>query len=376
MIPASTTITLRGKRLRRNLIWVAAVIVGVNLMAWALGLFFDAEGASAGPDGSSYVTTAGGSAAFAGLLERLDRSVIRSRQPLDDSTLGGVGSLVVIDVDASSYSAPELNAIDRYIRDGGTLLIGGRGEVMGRIVNDAPEWQSAGVAQATVSLDRASGVTMQLSGFGSLRAGPGDEVVAEASGTAVAIRRRLGEGAIVWLADSAPLHNATIGQGQNAVAVMAMLAEAGAVTFDEIRHGYAVNSGLWASLPRSVRTMLWLMGVVLAAGLVAYGRRFGPPHDLQRRMPPGREEYLDAIGGMMHRAGARADVLSAIRAEGLRRLAERYGSSSTPEGAARSAGLDSDQISALLGNDDDPATLVLADSALATLNTKERDESR
>ena len=58
------------------------------------------------------------------------------------------------------------------------------------------------------------------------------------------------------------------------------------------------------------QTVLVMTGVVALLGLVAYGRRFGPAHDCHRRLPPGRELYLDSVAGILHRSGDTAAALA------------------------------------------------------------------
>ena len=82
MIPPSTTLTDQGRRNRRTLLWLLGMLVAINVVVLVANSF-TSGGAVAGPDGSSFVTTEAGSAAAAGMLERLGLDVTRSRLPLD-----------------------------------------------------------------------------------------------------------------------------------------------------------------------------------------------------------------------------------------------------------------------------------------------------
>src|SRR5690606_3934128 len=105
---------------------------------------------------------------------------------------------------------------------------------------------------------------------------------------------------------------------------------------------------------------------------VAYGRRFGPPYDLERRLPPGRETYLESVAGILSRAGAVSDSLEVLREEALRRLCER----GDPRAAAVAAGLEDADIEALFADDVSEESLVSVDRALAKLSReKARCES-
>ena len=46
MIPPSTTITDKGRRTRRTLLWLAAVVVGLNLLIWVVSRFATEGGVS------------------------------------------------------------------------------------------------------------------------------------------------------------------------------------------------------------------------------------------------------------------------------------------------------------------------------------------
>src|SRR5690606_26589578 len=118
---------------------------------------------------------------------------------------------------------------------------------------------------------------------------------------------------------------------------------------------------LWDVIPSGWQTALLLGAVVVALALVAYGRRFGPPYDLARRLPPGRETYLESVAGILSRAGAVSDSLEVLREEALRLLSER----GDPRAAAVAAGLEDAEIEALFADDVSEESLVSVDRALA-----------
>lgn len=366
--------TPEGRRLRRTLLWVAALFVGLNLVIW-VATRFSAGGSVTGPSGSSYVTTRSGSAALEGALRRLGESTVRSRRPLDETPLPPDATLVAIDVGGADYSATELNAVESFVTQGGRLVVAGQATMMERLLADAPSWAPEGRDRAEVVgdvLGSATGRSVPLSGFGSLEVN-GDDApfLAAGDGTVIGAYRSVGDGRVLWLADSHPLHNEGLGGQSAAVSVMAMIDPVGPVVFDEYRHGYTDEGGVWAVIPPRGRLTLILLGVTALMALIGYGRRFGPPYDTQRRLPPGREAYLEAVAGIMARSGDRSEALSVIREEARRILQERSGDLPAEE-AARSAGLDTAQIRALLDGDDSDETLVEADKGLATLIREER----
>lgn len=373
MIPPSTTITPEGRRVRRILLWLLALIVVLNLVVWAASRISGGGGVT-GPIGSSYVTTRSGTAALEGTLGRLDHPTQQLRVPLDEVALDSDGTLMIIDVGSAEYAPAELNAIDRFLRAGGRLVVAGRAALVERLIEDAPNWRAAGRSEAEV-VGGFLGISLSdpvpLGRFGSLETGPEDVpfLVAD-DGTVIGTARRVGEGTFLWLADSFPLHNEGLADPESAVTAVAMVDPFGAVGFDEYRHGYTDSGGVWSVIPSRWQMTLILAGIAAALALIGYGRRFGPPYDRQRRLPPGREAYLEAVTGMLVRSGDRQEALATIREEVRRRLEERADGESLRDAAA-AVGLGSAELEAVIGDDDSDETLVAADRALATL-TRER----
>lgn len=373
MIPPSTTITPSGRRLRTTLLWLAAGVVALNVIVWVASSL-SGGGAVSGPGGSSFVTTSSGTAALAGTLNRLGVEVRRSRLPLDERAMDGDATVVIVDVDGADYSSSELNALEAHLLAGGRLVVAGHTTMVERLLDPPPRWRSDGAATASTGggVGAPAGAVVALSGFGSLEpAEPDTTVLATGDGTVVAVSRPVGAGTFVWVADSFPFRNEGIGQHDSAVVLAALLDPTGPVVFDEYRHGYRQEGGLWSLLPAGWQLALLLGAVVALVGLIAYGRRLGPPHDRQRRLPPGRELFLEAVAGMLARSASTAEALEAIRREARRRLEERA-PHTDPASAAVAVGLEADEIEAVLGTGADDDTLVTADRALATLNRENR----
>lgn len=299
MIPPSP----ERKRSRRALLWLGSGLFVFNLALWATSSLTGA--AVAGPAGSSYVTTAAGTAALAGTLQRLGVQVERGRLPLTEVGLEDFGTVVVAEVAAGDYTPGELTALEEYVRGGGRLLVLGRTDLVARLLPDPPRWHARGVPSARPTSPLPGVEEVTLSGFGSLSARPADTVLfANQGGRAVTVSRPLGKGSVVWWADSHPARNEGIGGHGAATAIISGIETGGAVLFDEFRHGYRVGGGLFDVMPARWRLALGLGAVTALAALIAYGRRFGPPSPPDRDLGPGREEYLDAVGGLLARADA------------------------------------------------------------------------
>ena len=372
MIPPSTTITEGGRRIRRTLVWLAAGVVALNLVV-ALSEAIFSEGRVSGPAGSSFVTTADGAAAFAGTLERLGTEVARLRTTVDEAVLGPDDTLALVAVGEAEYAPTEILALDEFVRNGGRLVIAGQAAVAASLLRDPPEWRSEGAAQATVVGDAGDIETVALSGFGSLRPADSDEplLVAE-DGSTVAVTRPIGSGEVVWLADAGPFFNAVIGRADTAAALVGIVGPGRRVVFDELRHGYGEGGGLWQIIPPGWKVALVLGGITLVATLASYGRRLGPPQDEHRRLAPSRAAYLEAVGGIMARAGGVRESVMVIREEALRILATRAGPGGDVTAEARRAGLGGHEAAAVLGDAHDEETLVAVDRALATLTEERR----
>jgi len=371
MIPSSTTISDEGRRTRRSLLWLFGGIVALNIIVW-VATSFSSGGSVSGPDGSTFVTTPDGSAAVAGMLERLGIEVVRSRLPLDEADLSSEATLVLIDVAADEYTTSELRALEEFLNAGGSVIVAGATEVVGRLLPDASVWRSQGGSIAHPRgplLAEDSFQSAPLSGFGSFEVSTSDTPIwTTEDDEVVAVARAVGGGFFAWVADSYPFHNAGIGRGESAVAIYRLLDPSGSVVFDEVRHGFRQNGGLLQVIPRNWRRMLGLAAVVALLGLMAYARRLGPPHDFRRRLPPSREAYLEAVAGIMSRAGAGADAAEVIRTEARARLTARTSAGADLAEAAAAAGLDGREAEAILGESRDDETLMAADRALAILN--------
>lgn len=364
MIPPSTTLTDEGRRLRRTLMWVGGLVVLLNLLVW-LGGFFSSGGAVTGPDGSSYVTTRAGTAALAGTLERLGYEVEQVRSPLDEVPLDPSGTVVLAEVTAAEYSAAELNHLEELMLSGGRVVVVGRVDAAERLVADSPGWRSQGASSARPAgslTDRSIG-EVNLSRFGSLdiTATEDDPLLLADNGRVIATERPVGRGSFVWLADAFPVQNQGLATASTAVAAVTILDPHGPVYFDEFHHGFRDEGGFWSLIPARWRTVLMMAGVVALLGLIAYGRRFGPPYDRQRRLPPGRELYLDSVAGILQRSGDTAAALESIRSH-ARLLLDREGAGSD---------LDPEAHRSLAGEEVSEQTLLAADRGLATL-TREK----
>jgi hypothetical protein len=121
------------------------------------------------------------------------------------------------------------------------------------------------------------------------------------------------------------------------------------VTFVESVHGYGVAEGL-SALPERARLALGLLVVAALTAVLARARRFGPPEDAARPLPPPRRLYVDSLGAVLARTrdprGAAAPLQDATKAALARRVGRPVDDPELRRAAART-GLDAFELSAV-----------------------------
>lgn len=312
---------------------LAALIVGFNLLGVAVDSLYG--GAPPGPTSSSYTTDSGGTAAYAELLERTDRTVERLRSEPEGADLDPESTLLVL-------SPPEVAdgdalALEAFVRDGGRLVVAVDAEPawLDDVASGAPTWQPGGseTSQALVPVEETRGVeTTSGAGVGSWADANSSLPIVGGSSIAASVID-LGEGRIVFLADPTILHNARLDEADNAAFGLAIAGDRRSVLFAETFHGYTEATGLGA-LPSRARWTLLLLCVGVALAMLAYGRRFGPPDRPQRDFPPARRVYVDALAASLAKVNDRQEVVAPLRARARAALARRVNVSESADDEA------------------------------------------
>jgi hypothetical protein len=251
---------------RRGWLLTAA---GVLLLFVVLGLIEAFTPAPQGPAGSSYATSARGAAAWAQLLGQDGHPVTRLRTPLDRARLAPGETLVVIG--ARTLTGSTGVHLRRFVSGGGRLVLAGSGRSVARAVSGAGTPPRA---------------------------------------TRIAVHR-LGSGRVELLAHAAPLENAGLAHGADALLALRLAGpRARPVAFAEALHGYTAATGL-AAFP--ARWWVTIVGLALAAGAWALSkaRRLGPAEATSPAPVPPRAAYVDAMAraltaGPPHRRTAHA----------------------------------------------------------------------
>ena len=352
--------------------WLAGVAIAVGALL-ALGILWNRIAPTpAGPPSSSYSTVPAGVAAWAELLERRDRRVVRLRTEPADARLDP-GSTVVA-VDPGPLPGEDRRALTRFVDAGGRLVVAGRGaEGIARgLLRRAPEQTDGGprTARPIAPVPEAAGTmeTAQRSGWSSA----GDALPAiGGDGEALLLVADRGRGRLALVADASPLQNRLLARAQNADVALALAPAGRPVLFLESVHGYGRATGL-AALPERWK---WLLGGLALAALVfvlSRARRFGPPEDAERPLPPPRRLYVEALGRTLVRTRDPVAAAAPVRDAGRRIVLQRAalpGDAGAAEvrAAALRLGLDEDEARAVAGEDTTRPGVLAAGRALAHL---------
>jgi len=357
----------------RRILALVGVVVALNL---ALGMVRSIVGTTpGGPTSSSYATGDDGLAAYADLLHERGHAVVRLRTPLDEARLSPNETLVVADPD--QLSSDEADAVAAFVRAGGRLVAAGprTNPALRRLLGTDLDWSAAGAesARPVVPVGEVAAVAeVRSRGNGSWRHAAGGLPVLADGPRVLAAVATVDGGRVVALADASVLHNRYLDQADNAAFAVAAAGEpARPVRFAEAGHGYVDSVGLGA-LPSRWKWALFLGAVAGLAWMWSKGRRFGPPDELARELPPPRRAYVDAVGATLAKTGEPAAAARPLQRAARRRVVARAGlPPNAPDGdvvaAAQRLGLADDELEALTraptGDDD----ILAAARALARL---------
>jgi hypothetical protein len=346
------------------------VIVLVNVVVFVAGKLTAGQSVT-GPDGSSYVTTAFGTAAYVELLRGEGLTVSRLRAPYNASRLRQVETLLLLDVGFAGFAPSELTSVTGFLEKGGRLVMAGAvpDDLLEALGDDLPEWESGGPTTAVAAEELAGVLEVPLSGEGFFSViGRTNVILSANDGTPVAVRWSIGEGSVTWLADPTPLMNVGLARGDSAGLAVALV-EGRPAVFDEYRHGFGGES-LWQALPDGWVATLLLLVVAGLAGLIAYARRLGPPEVVERQLRPDRAAYIESVAAILGRTRRLNESIGPVRARARRLLTAHAGlAQDASDDALRRAGeaahLTTEEIDAVL---DQSSDALVAGRALARLS--------
>jgi hypothetical protein len=342
-------IILRHPAARAALIFIALVVL-FNVVALSFG------GNQPGPPSSSYSTDPSGAAAYAELLGRTGYRLERLRAPLGDAPLDSASTLVLLDAAPPSIDA-EVD-LERFVEDGGRLIVGGAaGHWVSRLFEKPPRRAEGGPSTLRPLLPVAeTNEVAEVVAGGAGRfsdAGAGVPILGDDNVSSVVVAT-IGEGRVVLLADASIVHNEWLDHADNARFALNLAGDPErTVIFIESVHGYT-STGL-SAIPSSWK---WtLCGLVIAALVLmwARGRRLGPPEETGRDLPPARLLYVQAVAGTLKRTRNSAGAVQPLQERLRSRLAAHLGLGETPSeedllAGASERGLMADEARALFGS--------------------------
>ena len=313
--------------------WRGWALVGLLVLGtlFLLGLILSGFApAPEGPAESSYATTPAGVAAWAELLGRTGHPVSQLRRPLASAALAPASTVVVLG--AASLSSADVESLQRFVRAGGDLVIGGAdpGTLLPALIAGPPQLALSGprLAQPVAVAPETAGVrTVTAAGDGAWSGGTGQVLLAGPGGVLL-MRSRLGAGRIDLLADPSPLENRLLASGDNAQLALNLAGGGRPVVFAEAIHGYGLATGL-AAIPARWWLALAVLGIAIAAWAMSRGRRLGPAVPLAAPPPPARSAYVGAAAQALSKSrdtdGIAGLARDTLERELGRRAADRHG---------------------------------------------------
>jgi hypothetical protein len=242
----------------------------------------------------------------------------------------------------SGYSAPEARQLVDWVKGGGVLAYAAE--------SGDPQLDAAlGLHRSTAGVDaRALAAAPILGGVERVQGGDQAQpftansgqvpLFRNARGDVLAVIVPLGQGRVIAFADPLILANGYLAKPDNgrlAADLLAMTPTGGSVLFDEYHHGVTANASSptgWALTPWGL-ALLWSV-IIVFVGMGLRGRAFGPRIPLTSTRERSSAEYATAVGGLLRRAGARAETLQTLDAATRRALGARVGLSAEPQSPA------------------------------------------
>jgi hypothetical protein len=311
--------------------WVAGAVIAIALVA----AIFIGQQHSDSPEHSSNSDAANGASAarlYAAALGHPTDQVAGTFMP------PATNGLMFVFTPTSPFTPDEADVTANWVRQGGVLVYAsetgdpeldralGVNRVTGLVTAKtvAADGLTLPGVNSVAGGDLAAPLATSASQVSILRAGP----------FPVAYLEKMGSGTAIVLTDPLELCNGYLEKANNGrfLADILGLAQDGApVVFDEYHHGLTasdVTPQAWLLTPWGA-ALLWLI-VAVFFGLILRGRRFGP---LMPRATPGARaeaEWTEAVGELLHRAGARAVTLGVLANASERSVAAQTGLSVQP----------------------------------------------
>ncbi len=373
----------------RSTRWLLALLL-VFVVANAVPVVLNAgTKAQQTADWSTFRRGGQGAGALYGLLERLGHPVARNQDVL--TKLPADCAQLWVLYPTTPLAHEELSALESWVYEGGQLVCSWDFLVYANMfAAQMMRGDSADSPFPMLAEARPSPPELNLSGLGilpgkrpgvyaspGLREGLLEEVrllhfpegrgladykgwtpLVKAQGEVLVAAAPVGEGWVLFLADSGLLGNAAIGEHDNAVFASNIAAMApGRIYFDEHHHGFSGRPRSVLALVRESRG--GPAAAVVALGLlfmvVAVGWRFGRAQEPPAAVRRSSLEYVHSLAGLYRHAGARQIAVRALyesvrrRAVGSARTGE-LSNTQLAQLAASQSGLAPHEVEALLAD--------------------------
>ncbi len=329
-------------------------------------------GAHGGARSSSYNTGRDGLAAYADLLTRSGRNVVRLRRGLAETTLRPDTTIVALD---TNLDRADVAALRTFVESGGRLVCGG---LQSRwIVTFEPGAPSLAPLplEASVPLIPApetAGVSVVRSDEPGAWVRPRDALpVVGTSGRWLLAVQNVGRGRVAFLASASPLHNSVLASDDNAAFGLALAGpRSRTVVFAERAHGFSDSP--WGAIPIRGRYTLLALALAALAFVLSQIRRLGPPMPAERPLPPPRRLFVESLAQTLGRTKGRRAAVAPVQAAARDRIARLAAlpADATDKDIAAAAvrlGLEPDEASAVTGVAASDAAVVAAGRAYAKL---------
>jgi Domain of unknown function (DUF4350) len=268
---------------------------------------------------SSYDNGPNGYRALYDVLKSAGVPVRRLRSAL--TTFDGNGTLVVSentgDPSRIAFDRADRSALQRFVMRGGRLValtdtFDGPRDLVPRV--GQTKTSIVRIATASVALRIQTDVrAVDAPAAAAFGASPHTTALLLAeNGNRVAIAYPIGKGTVIASTSPASFGNAKLLQRDNVRFAYAVLAGHGPVTFDEYAHGYNDDVSFWQVVPRPVKLAVALTVAIVLVGLIGANVPFAPPVPLDAPDERNTTAYVRAMAGLLRRARARTDAMSAL----------------------------------------------------------------
>jgi hypothetical protein len=265
-------------------------------------------------------------------LEETGAQVSSRTEPL--TKLTGQGVLVIAGPTVREISSEEVDALEQFVKDGGTLVYLAPANLAsqpamaswlqlehGKVFHVGGTFDADALAEIVEPIGAAAGLhTLSVPATSSLTATARAVPIAAQEGRVALYLLRLGKGQI-WIGSGTALADNEHLEKADNLGLWAQLAALGPIAFDE---GHFVPPPP-APMSRALSLFFAQLAVIGLFFLWAIGTRLGPPRTAPNVRHRASREYLDAFAWLTRNANVEPELASALY-DGLRRRAhERLG---------------------------------------------------